>query len=212
MNKLKKNIYIPTTFIYCVVLLLIGLFLLFNNAVKHYKYLNATNLATLQSTNLKTGNYVVGYIDSYVTKNMINLGDGEPTGISQSYTCGTKEYDFYTINLCDNQYIQVMISNAETKKSLESMITNIDAKTYFEGKIISYPFEFDLQWFNDIDRNIYPNIDNISTKFVLQEINPNTYKDGIRAGIIIIILSFLLYIYKGKVHIHTTSNNSEIAN
>ncbi|MBQ2804166.1 MAG: hypothetical protein IJF07_09745 [Lachnospiraceae bacterium] len=141
----------------------------------------------------------MGYLETYITKSLSNAGNGSYSGVSQTYLSMGREYDVYTIGLCDDSYIQIMVESRTIKKQLETLTTKNDIKTYFEGELIEAPFCINHKWFENVNPKDYPHIDTIIEKYVIQEVNIDDQMNVLYAGISLIFCSIILYVAIGGI-------------
>lgn len=86
-----------------VLFLALGVFFVLTGARALYQQKSATPLSAF-GRETGAGGCVTGYVDSYVTITVKNLGNGRRFGVSQTYLAGGREYDFYTVPVSDGQY------------------------------------------------------------------------------------------------------------
>ena len=68
---MKKRIHISTSLIVMALLMLVGLFLVIKGIATTSRYINAVDVKDLKETDLKEGVCVRGYIDDYVTNEIL---------------------------------------------------------------------------------------------------------------------------------------------
>lgn len=198
--------------IFIVFLFITGICFLVEGIKVEYRDYNALDLAELTKDEIKQGKYVKGYIDTYVSKKIFNLADGGYSGVSSTYLDGSDECDVYTLMLPDESYVQFMTADKETKEKLNLLLpnkqtdtkinTNKEAekidKVYVEGKIIVSPVGVNKKWFEDVDREKYPNIDSImkddAIMYTLKQTDIDNRKNCIYVGFSFLFAAFVFFI------------------
>lgn len=112
-----------------VLFLVLGAFFVLTGARALYQQKSATPLSAF-GRETGAGGCVTGYVASYVTITVKNLGNGRRFGVSQTYLAGGREYDFYTVPVSDGQYAQLLIWRSETKERLEKLCRTGEAQEF----------------------------------------------------------------------------------
>ena len=195
---MRKRFYVTKGLIFAVFCLILGVvFLLKGLGVKH-NYNNSINLEELDGNKLQTGKVVVGEVEDYVQKEIVNLGDGGYSGVMLTYLSGNKEYDIYLVKLVNDEYIQLMIGERQSKIELQNM--NKNSSMYFEGVIEKAPFLVNYDWCEGLDEKIYPNIkNNIVSEYVVREVDLTQNDNNIYGAITLIIVSLIVFLCTGGI-------------
>ena len=195
---MRKRFYVTKGLIFAVFCLILGVvFLLKGLEVKH-NYNNSINLEELDGNKLQTGKVVVGEVEDYVQKEIVNLGDGGYSGVMLTYLSGNKEYDIYLVKLVNDEYIQLMIGERQSKILLQNM--NKNSSMYFEGVIEKAPFLVNYDWCEGLDEKIYPNIkNNIVSEYVVREVDLTQNDNNIYGAITLIIVSLIVFLCTGGI-------------
>lgn len=195
---MRKRFYVTKGLISAVFCLILGVvFLLKGLGVKH-NYNNSINLEELDGNKLQTGKVVVGEVEDYVQKEIVNLGDGGYSGVMLTYLSGNKEYDIYLVKLVNDEYIQLMIGERQSKILLQNM--NKNSSMYFEGVIEKAPFLVNYDWCEGLDEKIYPNIkNNIVSEYVVREVDLTQNDNNIYGAITLIIVSLIVFLCTGGI-------------
>lgn len=195
---MRKRFYVTKGLIFAVFCLILGVvFLLKGLGVKH-NYNNSINLEELDGNKLQTGKVVVGEVEDYVQKEIVNLGDGGYSGVMLTYLSGNKEYDIYLVRLVNDEYIQLMIGERQSKIELQNM--NKNSSMYFEGVIEKAPFLVNYDWCEGLDEKIYPNIkNNIVSEYVVREVDLTQNDNNIYGAITLIIVSLIVFLCTGGI-------------
>lgn len=195
---MRKRFYVTKGLIFAVFCLILGVvFLLKGLEVKH-NYNNSINLEELDGNKLQTGKVVVGEVEDYVQKEIVNLGDGGYSGVMLTYLSGNKEYDIYLVKLVNDEYIQLMIGERQSKIELQNM--NKNSSMYFEGVIEKAPFLVNYDWCEGLDEKIYPNIkNNIVSEYVVREVDLTQNDNNIYGAITLIIVSLIVFLCTGGI-------------
>lgn len=196
---MRTRIHVTTMFIIVIALFGCGIFCTYKGIRMRYNYNNAIALEDLRETDIEEGVYVKGYIDSYVAKDISSGSDHNMVGCSQTYIIFVNEYEIYTIGMKDNGYIQVMTGVQETKDKLARLYKGNGESIYFEGKIVESPVDIEYDWYDGVDESVYPNIDNIVSEFIIEEINAENIERMLYTGITLIVLSVMIYVYSGGI-------------
>lgn len=194
---MRTKIQIGKELIIFITFLLLGSFCLFYGLSILQKERNTIQLETLHKEDCTAGLFVVGNIDSYIGKNIMNLGNGSYSGVSQTLLTGGKEYNFYTIPMDDNYYICVMVSDKNTIEALENFSYGKGNNVYFEGKIIKSPVELNYEWYNGIEEFESTGTDNIISEYVIVETNIKEMEKMIYIGLFFLIISFVQFKFMG---------------
>lgn len=192
---MRTRIQINKELVFFIVLLILGCYCFFYGLNTLQKEKNAIQMSDLCHEECISGQFVVGQINSYIGKNIINLGNGSYSGVCQIFFTGGREYNFYTIPIDDNLYIRVMISDKNTIENLEGFSQGNGNDVYFEGQIIESPIELNYQWYNGIKG--FESKNNIISNYVIKEINMKEKVKMLYIGILFLIISFLQFVFMG---------------
>lgn len=197
MRHIRTKIQISRELILFIIFLIGGGYCLFYGLSVLQKEKNTIQLETLHKEDCTTGLFVAGSIDSYIGKNIINLGDGSYSGVSQTFLTWGKEYNFYTIPMDDDYYICVIISDEDTIEALENFSYGKGNDVYFEGEIIKSPVELNYEWYDGIEEFNGTGTNNIISEYVIAETNLKEKEKIIYLGILFLIISFIQFKFMG---------------
>lgn len=192
---MRTQISITKRNIFTLILFLLGLYCLYRGIYSDYKYKHAIPLETLQEQSCKEGAYVVGYIDSYL--GMKIYGSNRFSGVSQTFLSLAESWDFYTIPVSENTYIEVMLSDKATKNALDDFTEGKGEGVYFEGEIIKPVTGANLNWYASLEDF---DMDTLIQSFVIREATLEKKKDIAYLGIILLMVSLLLFIAAGGIN------------
>lgn len=198
-KKMQTKIHIGKELIFFFFLLFVGVFWSVKGINAIIKYNDAIVLENLNEENCRRNHYVVGDVDSYVMKKVINLGSGSYRGVSQSLLIGGVEYLFYTIPLDDGKYIRLMVSNLDTIKKLDGYLSGSVEKIYIEGKIVKSPVDINDIWYSDVEEFSEGNIKDIILSDVIKEVDVNSERNVIYPGVFLVLCSFVRYKTMGGI-------------
>lgn len=189
--------------------LIAGIYFLISGTINFVKYYNVVSIDMLGEEQCKKGTYVNGYITEYVAKNVSETVNGNYTGVSCTYLNGL-EYDFYTIPIKDNKYIQVMVSDRETKKRLEEFNAGCGSVS-FEGEIVATTISPNLKWYEGGISTHAVKEDNLLLEVVIRQSGIKDKSKAFFPGISLLLLAaYLLHdkSYKDTITIeHTEKGN-----
>lgn len=195
---MRKRFYVTKGLIFAFICLILGVVFLHKGFEVKHNYNNSINLEELEGKELETGKIVVGKVEDYVQKEIINLGSGDYSGVMQTYLSGNKEYDIYLVKLVNDEYIQLMIGERQSKDILQDM--NKNSSMYFEGVIEKSPFLVNYDWCEGLDEKIYPNIkNNIISEYVVREVDLTQNDNNIYGAIMLIIVSLIVLFCTGGI-------------
>lgn len=192
---MHTHISITKRNILTLVIFLLGLYCLYRGIYSDYKYKHAIPLETLHEQSCKEGSYVVGYIDSYL--GMKVYGSNRFSGVSQTFLSLAESWDFYTIPVAENSYIEIMLSDKATKNALDDFTEGKGEGVYFEGEIIKPVIGANLNWYANLEDF---NTDTLIQSSVIREANLEKKKDIAYLGIILLMVSLLLFIAAGGIN------------
>lgn len=192
---MRTHISITKRNIFTLILFLLGLYCLYRGIYSDYKYKHAIPLETLHEQSCTEGAYVVGYIDSYL--GMKVYGSNHFSGVSQTFLSMAESWDFYTVPVAEDSYIQIMLSDKSTRSALDEFTEGKGDGVYFEGEIIKPVIDANLNWYaslEDFDMNT------LIQSFVIRETNLEKKTDAAYLGIILLMVSLLLFIAAGGIN------------
>jgi hypothetical protein len=164
-----------------------------------HKEKSALDIGVLDKGDCTKGVYVKGYISSYLTKDIENLGDGAISAISQELTDGLMEYGFVTIPVRDNYYICVMLSDKDSVKNLYNVNPEEPMAIYIEGEIVKSPVEINYKWYEKINGIEAFDTDNIISDYVIKQVNYENKKNWIYIGLVLLFCSLLSFRTMGGI-------------
>ena len=188
---MKYHLSITKREILTVIIFIMGLIFLCKGINSYFKYEHALTLENLEEGKLKKGRYVTGNIDSYIGQ--IMYGSGKFYGRSQGYITFGKTYEWYTIPVAHNSYIELMISDESVKESLDAFENGHGEGVYFEGVIVEPPIEPNYAWYSKVENF---NTDDLITSYVVKEANLKR-KNTAYIGFLLLVLSALLFFDSG---------------
>ena len=200
---MRTNISISKRIVFNIIIFVIGLVLLLGGVKSYYKYKHAIPIKNLNEWNCKEGKYVTGNIDEYVVRKMEGTGKFAGSGHTLLTLTG-KAYEFYTIPIAENSYIQIMISDNSILDKLKNYTEGKGEGVNFEGEIITPPIEISLEWYNGIEGF---NTENLVKSYVIKEINIKNKKDLTYIGFLLVIFSVLLFYSNGGINSVITKEN-----
>lgn len=192
---MRTHISITKRNILTLIIFLLGLYCLYRGIDSDYKYKHAIPLETLREQSCEEGAYVVGYIDSYL--GMKVYGSNRFSGVSQTFLSLAESWDFYTIPVSENSYIEIMLSDKATKSALDDFTEGKGEGVYFEGEIIKPVIGANLNWYADLDDF---DMDTLIQSFVIREAALEKKKDIAYLGIILLMIALLLFIAAGGIN------------
>lgn len=191
---MKYQISITKTTIITTVILIIGATFLFKGINSYYKYANALPLESLNEQMCKKGAYVTGNISNYIGKK-----HGK-NFIGVSHTLLTinpgKAYDFYVVPTGADSYIRIMVYRETTRDKLKGFTDGAGENIYFEGEIIPPPTEMNNKFYEQIEGF---NTADIIAPFVIKEINPQSRRNTLYLGCIVLFWGILLFFSTGGI-------------
>lgn len=190
---MKTTIQISKNLVLFLLFLITGSISIFCGMISLHKEKSALDIGVLNKEDCTKGVYVKGYINSCITKNIINLGDGTISGISQVLIDGMTEYGFVTIPIKDNRYICVMLSDKESIKKLENVNSEVPMEIYIEGEIIKSPIDVNYKWYEDVNEIAAFDINNIIPNYVIKQVNYEDRNNWVYFGMVLIFCSFLTF-------------------
>ena len=188
---MKYHLSITKREILTVIIFIMGLIFLCKGINSYFKYEHALILENLEEGKLKKGRYVTGNIDSYIGQ--IMYGSGKFYGVSQGYITFGKTYEFYTIPVAHNSYIELMISDESVTESLDAFENGHGEGVYFEGVIVEPPVEPNYAWYSKVENF---NTDDLITSYVVKEANLKR-KNTAYIGVLLLVLAALLFFDAG---------------
>lgn len=191
---MKKKINISTLFMVIVVLIIVGIFCLYNGLLISYEYEHAIDVKDLEPDDIEEGMYIKADITSYVYNGV--------SGVSSSDIELALSNDAYTIDMGKNHYIRIMTKNDNMKNKLNTIYDDKEYSgepVHFVGKIVKNDGHIPYEWYENVDENLYPNLDKIVVDYAIQEADADRGKDTIIAGVTFIVISIILYGYMGGV-------------
>lgn len=176
-----------------VLFLVLGVFFVLTGARALYQQKSATPLSAF-GRETGAGGCVTGYVVSYVTITVKNLGNGRRFGVSQTYLAGGREYDFYTVPVSDGQYVQLLIWRSETKERLEKLCRTGEAQeVLFTGKVVHAPVERNEEWYKNAElENEGFHLENVISDYVIVEQNFAAEKKKMWIGLAFLVSAALL--------------------
>ena len=194
---MKKRIHISATMIVMALLTLVGLLLVIKGIATTSKYINAVDVKDLKEADIKEGVCVRGYIDDYVTSEILVNDELVKDGVSMVLVGMDGDNHIYTVPIEGNKYIQFMIRDDSTKKSLEAMLKTPGEKTYFEGVIEKANFDVNEEWYGSVNSHTYPGINDIISKYYVKEIDDNKYWNSTKFGGVLLFVVLLMFVDAG---------------
>ena len=191
---MKKKINISTLFIVIVVLIIVGIFCLYNGVHISYEYEHAVDVKDLEPNDIEEGMYIMADITSYVYNGM--------SGVSSSDIELALSNDTYTIAMGENHYIRILTKNEKMKKELNAIYADKKYNgepVHFVGKVFKTDGDISYEWYEKVDKSLYPNLGNIVADYAIQEADADSGKDIIIAGVTFIAIFLILYGYMGGV-------------
>jgi hypothetical protein len=195
----RTIIRISKKLVFFLLLFIVGSISLAYGVTSIHKEKSALDIGALEKEDCTKGVYVKGYISSYLTKDIVNLGDGAISAISQELTEGTTEYGFVTIPVRDNCYICVMLSDKDSVKKLYHVNPEEPMAIYIEGEIIKSPIELNYKWYEDVNEISTFDIDNIIPDYVIKQVNYEDKRNWIYMGIVLLFCSLLTFRTMGGI-------------
>lgn len=196
---MKMKIHIQGKIIVAALLVVVGLLFVVMGVFEQSDYKDAKMLDNLTKDDVKDDTYIRGKIDSYVAKKVGTKDDIKWSGVSATYVDFVDGKDVYTIKLPDGNYIQYMVISQEKKDEFENLYNGDGADIYVEGRIVKTDIEVDKEWFQDVDKNQYPNLENIIEGYIIEEISSDDVYQPFYAGGTMIVIAILLFIYAGGI-------------
>ncbi len=201
---MRTNISISKRIVFNIIIFVIGLVLLLGGVKSYYKYKHAIPIKDLNEWDCKEGRYVTGNIDEYVVKKMAGTDKFVGSGHTLLTLTG-KAYEFYTIPIAENSYIQIMISDNSILDKLKNFTEGKGEGVNFEGEIITSPIEeLTLKWYDGIEGF---NTENLVKTYVINEINIKSKKDLTYIGLLLVIFSVFLFYSDGGINNVITKEN-----
>lgn len=194
---MKKRIHISATMIVMALLTLVGLLLVIKGIATTSKYINAVDVKDLKEADIKEGVCVRGYIDDYVTSEILVNDELVKDGVSMVLVGMDGDNHIYTVPIEGNKYIQFMIRDDSTKKSLEAMLKTPGEKAYFEGVIEKANFDVNEEWYGSVNSHTYPGINDIISKYYVKEIDDNKYWNSTKFGGVLLFVVLLMFVDAG---------------
>lgn len=194
---MRTTIRISKELVFFLVFLIAGIFCVVCGMTSIQKEKHAIEIQALNEDACVHGVYVKGYLDSYITKNYVNLGNGGISAIHQVLIDGVKEYGFVTVPIQDNQYIQVMISDKDVLQQLEHINPNEMPKMYIEGEIVKAPVDVNYKWYEDSNAPEGFRVEDIMADYAVKQIDFADRTKWLYAGISFLLCSILLYKFMG---------------
>lgn len=198
---MKRTVYISKEVIFILLFFFGGIVCFVYGADSLLREKKSIEMHALSERDCRKGQYVRGNVDFYLVKDIVNLGNGGVSGISQELVLGITEYAVCTIPIEGNKYIQLMFSDKDRIKALKNNRKNI----YFEGEIVPSPIDVNYQWYEHINNceNFSP--ENIISEYVIKEIQYAQKKKWMYIGLLLLTFSIILYLIKR----HTLINVQE---
>lgn len=191
---MKRTVCISKEAIFIVLCFFGGMFCFVHGADSLLREKKSIELHALSERDCMKGQYVRGNVDSYLVKDIVNLGNGGISGVSQELVLGITEYAVCTIPIEGNKYIQIMFSDKDKVKALKNNRKNI----YFEGEIVLSPITVNYGWYEHINNceNFSP--ENIISEYVIKEIQYAQKKEWMYIGLLLLAFSIILYLQNHK--------------
>lgn len=192
-----KTIYVPRITIVCLLIMLLcmcGLVLCITNI---YAYHHPMQLSYLSGDELESGRYVSGTITSYV--------------ISPRKAKGTEYYDYFGnyTNLVDEEYIgfiipfdkeeyiRVWINNQESLALLNETQDGLHVNAPFVGRI----YNWDASQSQLTDDMLGFEHNKVITNYAIVQKDLSTEIYWVKVCLVGVIMSLLLYGFKGKIEV-----------
>ncbi len=179
-----------------VLLFIIGMLIGMRGFGVLYGSNHASGFPNLDRTACREGKYVSGEIDSCLVKQITTAGAGRFWGESGTLLRAGKEYHFYTIPIADGQYIQIMAWKKETTEALQELVKEERETVSFTGVIAAHPLEISLHWYQGIP-GFQP--ETLVQEYVLRETDPESGKNLLIVGGIVLFTAVLLYWQSGGI-------------
>lgn len=176
--------------------LLLGAYLCFAGLHAYLQKNAAIPIETLSPADCTAGQYVYGYIESFV-RHRSNSGAGG--GVSSSYLSYLGgDADEYTIPIAENYYIRFLAVERDTQKGLENFDFRQQNHLYVEGQIISASAELNDAWYKqtvEFENRDYN--DAIIREVWISEISFDQRIRNLQYGIAIVFVSIALFYLSG---------------
>ena len=170
-----------------LIIFILGIIIFVQGIVSVQRKNHAVAFDNLEYSEIREGNYISGTINSYLVKDIENLGTGTVSGVSNELLTAGKNYLFYTVPIKNNHYIRIMLSDKDKIDLLEEFRFNNEIRVYFEGEIISPPIEFNYEWYKQGGLST----ENIIYDYVIKEISIKDKMKKTYIGIFLIVLSVI---------------------
>lgn len=193
-----KKIYISRMTIISLFIFLLSICGIVVCIIRMNAYHHPLPLTDFSEGNLKSGKFVSGTITSYV------VSPYKPKGTDYydyfgNYTNYVDEYIAYIIPFNDEQYIRIWIKDQELLALLNETPDGLHVNVPFTGKIeaadVAYPYTDDQLGF---DHN------KVITSYVIFQKDLNLEMFWLKVFLLGIVISLLLYYFKGKVEVSET--------
>ncbi|MCM1534710.1 MAG: hypothetical protein NC126_02160 [Clostridium sp.] len=199
---MKRTIYISKEAIFIWLFFFAGIVLFVHGANSLLREKKSIELHALSERDCMKGQYVRGNVDAYLVKDIVNLGNGGISGVSQELVLGITEYAVCTMPIEGNKYIQIMFSDKDKMNALKNNRKNI----YIEGEIVRSPIDVNYQWYEHINNCENFSSENIISEYVIKEIQYAQKEQWMYIGLLLLVFSIILYLMKR----HTLINVQDI--
>lgn len=196
----RTTIQLSKEVIIFLISLVIGIFCVACGIHSLVKEKRVMDFASIDVGTCVQGEYVSGNIDSYVVKNLVDLGDGRPSGISVVLLTGGREYSFYTIPIKDNQYIRIMVSDPNKVEELEKLYRGRESGILFEGEIVKAPVAVNDKWYEDIMGTENFDVSDIIADYVVRETDFKNKRSWFYAGVVLLLYACLQFLTIGGLN------------
>lgn len=182
---MKKVYFFSINTIVFTILAIIGISLVMKYSgeyrrVTHPKQLNDVSLA-----NLNVDDYVQCQVDQYVVVPIGGYRDNQVTGQSEDLIVGLRDYITYTMVVCKEDYVRIMVYGEDIVKKLENFQMGKGRTVSFVGKVVEGA-DLRKSWYEgakDFD------INNLRSDIVILQVSGDKLKNLLLLGIFLTIIS-----------------------
>lgn len=196
----KRTVLISKTHILNLLLFVFALFFIVKGISAYIESANAVNLSELELSECTEGQYVYGWIDSYlVSQNRLyNSNTYQAVSYEEVSFGGNREY--YTIPIADNKYIRIGIADKQVLELLENFEQGKGSGIYIEGKIERSGHSLNYYWCEGAGFEQDKAEQMIHPQYAIIPISFEDQKEKLYFGIILMVLSVLLFWHMGGIN------------
>lgn len=181
---------------------LLGAYLCFSGLQAYYNKNSAIPLNMLSYNNFKEGDYVSGYIESYVHSGNDSFKGETYYGSSETFvSMSGVVYEMYTLPIAGNYYIRFSAATRDTIEALINFTFDQQDHFYIEGKIVRTDKELNDAWYENSkefhDRDFR---DVIIKDFLISEINFDQQIGKAKYGLLFLLASIVMFFLFGGVN------------